>query len=169
MTDDRDHDQAPHDEPDRLLEELRRIASIVDPVPEQAIEAGQAAFAWRTFDAEFAALVHDSLAVAAPAGVRSDEEPPLLLTFESEHLLVEVKVIRVGAERELVGQLVAADAGPGRVAGVELVAEHANGPTTVESDQRGRFVAAGIAAGPVRLRCHPPQPAPEVVTDWVTL
>src|SRR4029453_16759407 len=98
MTDDRDHDQAPHDEPDRLLEELRRIASIVDPVPERAIEAGQAAFAWRTFDAEFAALVHDSLAVAAPAGVRSDEAPPLLLTFESEHLLVEVKVIRVGAE-----------------------------------------------------------------------
>jgi hypothetical protein len=169
VTDDRDHDQAPHDEPDRLLEELRRIASIVDPVPERAIEAGQAAFAWRTFDAEFAALVHDSLAVAAPAGVRSDEEPPLLLTFESEHLLVEVKVIRVGAERELVGQLVAADAGPGRVAGVELVAEHANGPTMLESDQRGRFVAAGIAAGPVRLRCRPPQPAPEVVTDWVTL
>src|SRR4029453_15501385 len=136
MTDDRDrdHDQAPHDEPDRLLEELRRIASIGDPVRERAIEAGQAAFAWRTFDAEFAALVHDSLAVAAPAGVRSDEEPPLLLTFESEHLLVEVKLIRVGAERELVGQLVAADAGPGRVAGVELVAEHANGPTTVESD-----------------------------------
>jgi hypothetical protein len=170
VTDDRDRDQAPPDEPDPLLEELRRIASIVDPVPERAIEAGQAAFAWRTFDAEFAALVHDSLAVAAPAGVRSDEEPPLLLTFESEHLLVEVKVIRVGAERELVGQLVAAaDAGPGRVAGVELVAEHANGPTTVESDQRGRFVAAGIAAGPVRLRCRPPQPAPEVVTDWVTL
>jgi hypothetical protein len=168
VTDDRDRDQAPPDEPDPLLEELRRIASIVDPVPERTIEAGQAAFAWRTFDAEFAALVHDSLA-AAPAGVRGDEAPPLLLTFESEDLLVEVKVTRTGAERTLVGQLTATDDGPGRVAGVEVVTEHANGPTVVESDQRGRFVAAGIAAGPVRLRCRPPRPAPEVVTDWVTL
>jgi len=170
MTDDRDRDQVPHDEPDPLLEELRRIASIVDPVPQRTIEAGQTAFAWRTFDAEFAALVHDSLAVAAPAGVRGGEEPPLLLTFESDDLLVEVKVTRAGAERTLVGQLSAADdEPPSRVAGVEVVAEHANGPTTVESDQRGRFVATGIAAGPVRLRCHPPRPAPEVVTDWVTL
>jgi hypothetical protein len=169
VTDDRDRDQAPPDEPDQLLEELRRIASIVDPVPERTIEAGQAAFGWRTFDAEFAALVHDSLAVAAPAGVRGGEEPPLLLTFESADLLVEVKVTRAGAERTLVGQLTAADDRPGGVVGVEVVTEHAGGPTVVESDQRGRFVAAGIAAGPVRLRCRPPRPAPEVVTDWVTL
>jgi hypothetical protein len=169
VTEDRDRDQAQHGETDPLLEELRRIASIVDPMPERTIEAGQAAFAWRTFDTEFAALVHDSLAVAAPAGVRGGEEPPLLLTFESEDLLVDVKVTRAGAERTLVGQLSAADDEPSRVAGVEVVAEHANGPTTVESDQRGRFVAAGIAAGPVRLRCRPSRPAPEVVTDWVTL
>jgi hypothetical protein len=168
VTDDRDRDQAPPGEPDPLLEELRRIASIVDPVPERTIAAGQAAFAWRTFDAEFAALVHDSLA-DAPAGVRGGEEPPLLLSFESEDLLVEVKVTRAGAERTLVGQLIAADDGAGPVAGVEVVAEHASGPTVVESDQRGRFVAAGIAAGPVRLRCRPPGPSPEVVTDWVTL
>src|SRR4030095_6670717 len=79
------------------------------------------------------------------------------------------KVTRAGAERTLVGQLTAADDRPGGVVGVEVVTEHAGGPTVVESDQRGRFVAAGIAAGPVRLRCRPPRPAPEVVTDWVTL
>jgi hypothetical protein len=169
VTDDREPRTAPPEEPDPLLEELRRIASIVEPVPRRAIEAGQAAFAWRTVDAELAALVHDSLADAAPAGVRGGEEPPALLTFESPHLLVEVKVVRAGADRELVGQLVSGETDPSPVAGVELVVEHAGGRTTAGSDRRGRFTAAGIAAGPVRLRCRPPGPAPEVVTDWVTL
>jgi hypothetical protein len=49
------------------------------------------------------------------------------------------------------------------------VVEHPGGRTTIASDGRGRFTAAGIAAGPVRLRLRPPGPAPEVVTDWVTL
>ena len=153
MTDDREPPTAPSQEPDPLLEELRWIASIVEPVPERAIEAGQAAFAWRTIDAELAALVHDSLADAAPAGVRGGEEPPALLTFESPHLLVEVKVVQAGAERELVGQLVSGETDPSPVAGVELVVEHAGGRTSAAASPRpgsppGRCACA--AARPVR-------------------
>jgi hypothetical protein len=54
-----------------LLEELRRIASFVEPVPPETVAAARAAFAWRTIDAELAALVHDSLVDTSAAGLRA--------------------------------------------------------------------------------------------------
>ena len=49
------------EESDPLLEELRRIASLVEPVQPETVAAARGAFALRTIDVELAALVHDSL------------------------------------------------------------------------------------------------------------
>jgi hypothetical protein len=92
---------------------------------------------------------------------------PLLLTFESDHLLIEVRVVREGAGRELVGQVSASGESSLRVVPATLIVEHPGGELSVQSDEHGRFIVGGVAAGPVRLRCRPPQPAPQVVTDWV--
>jgi hypothetical protein len=167
MTDDREPGSTPVEEPDPLLEELRRIASLVEPIPPGTVEAGRAAFAWRTIDAELAALVHDSLVDTSAAGLRGGEE--LLLSFESDHMLIEVRVVRGGADRELVGQVAASGEPSFRVVPAMLTVEHPGGDLSVQSDEYGRFTVGGVAPGPVRLRCRPPQPAPQVVTDWVTI
>jgi hypothetical protein len=77
-------------------------------------------FTWRTVDAELAALVDDSMMDAAAAGLRGSGEP-LLLTFESVHVVIEVTVTGGATDRELVGQVAAGDATPFPVVPARLV------------------------------------------------
>lgn len=168
MRDDQDPGSEPVEEPDPLLEELRSIAALVEPAPAHLVEAGQAVFAWRTVDAELAALVDESLVDLPAAGFRGSDEP-LLLTFESAHVVIEVRVTRGESDRELVGQVAAGDAASFPVLPAAVLVEHPGGQVSAETDDHGRFLVGGVAAGPVRLRCQPPRPAPEVVTDWVAL
>jgi hypothetical protein len=150
-------DDAPHED-EQLLTELRSALVDVDPVPDGVTAAARDAFGWRTLDAELAALSYDSLLDdKVLAGVRSDGDAARLLTFESPALTVEVEV---GSGR-IIGQLVPPQAG-------EVEVRHAGGSMTVAADAVGRFVANGVPAGPVSLRCRTTDAA-AVVTDWIVL
>jgi hypothetical protein len=146
-----------------LLEELRDAAHRFDPPPPAVLEAARASLTWRTIDAELAALEFDSAVDQAAAAVRSGEGPRLL-TFSAPGLNIEVEVSPLGPRRQLVGQLV-----PAQAARIDV--RHAGGVTTVQADQLGRFGVDAVSAGPVSLRCHlaTVPPSPPVVTEWIPL
>lgn len=141
---------------ERLLEELRQLSAVLDPVPPEALAAARSAIAWRTMDAELAELTADLSAGAAPAGVRGGVAPALL-SFEAGEFGIEVEVIGNQDERRLLGQVVPAGAG-------EVEVRHAGGRVVAAVDDLGRFSAAGVAAGPVSLRCRLGDRVVE--TDW---
>jgi len=150
-------------EDEGLLQELRAAVRRFDPPPDGVLEAARASLAWRTIDAELAALEFDSAVDLAATAVRSSEGPRLL-TFAAPGLNIEVEVSPIGPRRQLVGQLV-----PAQAARIDV--RHAGGVTTVRADQLGRFGADAISAGPVSLRCHlgDAPSSPPVVTEWIPL
>jgi hypothetical protein len=146
-----------------LREEPRAAPHRFDPPPPAVLEAARASLTWRTIDAELAALEFDSAVDQAAAAVRSGEGPRLL-TFSAPGLNIEVEVSPLGPRRQLVGQLV-----PAQAARIDV--RHAGGVTTVQADQLGRFGVDAVSAGPVSLRCHlaTVPPSPPVVTEWIPL
>ena len=143
--------------------ELRRIAGLVDPVPESVVAAARAAFLLRRLDAELsevAELTYDSwsddrelVGVRGPGGARQ-------LTFEGATIAVELEVA-AGRRHELVGQIVP----PQRA---EIMITDQRGTTVVEADDLGRFSALVPLEGPVRLSCQPQDAAP-TDTEWLVL
>lgn len=143
---------------DQLLAELRLALSGVDPVPTSVTAAAQAAYAWRTIDADLAALSYDSLLDDKElAGVRSGGDEPRMLTFDSDDSTVEIAVER----GRIIGQLV-----PPRSGEVEV--RQPGGSVTVQADEVGRFTCDGIGRGPVSLRCVTPGATP-IITEWIVL
>lgn len=145
-----------------IIGKLRGLAGQFDPEPREVAEAARASFTWRTIDAELAELAYDSLLDEAGLAVLRSAEGPRLLTFEAPGLTVDVEVTALGAERRLVGQLVPPQA-------AELEVRHRGGVVSVQADDRGRFSAGGIAAGPASLVCRLPGGAAPVETDWIAL
>jgi hypothetical protein len=140
-----------------LLTRLRLVVREHDPVPEAVFAAARAAWGWRTIDADLAALTFDSaMAERELAGVRGTAQPRLL-TFSAGHLTVEVEVHEQRQGRRLVGQVVPPAAG-------RLEVRHPGGQVDAAVDDLGRFVADGVPAGPVSLRCH--TAGGIVDTDW---
>lgn len=133
------------------LSEATRQAG--EPTPTMAA-AADAAFSWRTIDAELAALTYDSLAEEA-ALVRDASTSTRQLVFEGEALSVELEHTPDG----LVGQLVPPTAGTVTLLGP------AGELATAEADELGLFRLEGARRGPVRLRCT--TGSDEILTDWV--
>ncbi len=152
------------DEHDWLLQELRAVIAEADPVPPEVLRSGLDSFAWRTIDADLAALAYDSADDPAMAVVRASESPRLL-TFEAPGLTVEVEVTGVGGRRRLIGQLVPAQQA------LVTVRHHQGSTVEVEADELGRFRADDLPAGLSSLQCHlaGTEAGDSVVTDWVTL
>lgn len=150
-------------EDERLIESLRAIARRVDPVPEEVEDAARGAYTWRTVDAELAELAYDSLLDDDRlAGVRADDAPRTL-SFEGPTYSVEIEVAEEGSQRRLLGQLV-----PPVAARIEV--RHSGGLLRLGADEVGRFSAAGVAAGPVSLRCLVEGvDGPPLDTAWVTV
>jgi len=105
MTDDTLHSGDPDE---LLLTELRRVAALLDPMPDRLVQAGRESLTWRSVDAELAALLSDSAMederaalVRSTAGLRA-------VAFESSALTIELDVLVDGPRRTLVGQLVPA-------------------------------------------------------------
>jgi hypothetical protein len=134
-------------EDDILLDELRRVFSAIDPIPERVRIAARAAIEWRTIDAELAALVSDSIIDEPLLAVRG-VATPRMLTFEAPELTIELEAEPVDGELlRLVGQLVPPQ--PAQIAvyhGQDLIATRA--------DERGCFVADGVRPGPISVRCR---------------
>ena len=143
---------------DELLQELR-AALQEEPVAENVIRAAQAAFTWRTVDAELELLsLEASDALAAGALVRGDGPgEQRTFAFRGERLSVEIEIDGAG----IVGQLTPAQ--PGQVTLVT-----AEGPqATAQADEVGCFTFPPPAPGPVRLDCR--LGADHFVTEWVTV
>ncbi len=138
-----------------LLRQLAAMFDVVDPVPPEVLQAGHAAFTWRTIDAE---LAEDSL-LTGTGGVRGADTR--LLTFESPSVNVVVEVTELGDRRKLVGQVIPVLSG-------ELRIEHPDGGTTVSVDEQGLFNAESVPVGPARIVLSVPGGG-AVVTSWVTV
>jgi hypothetical protein len=144
------------DEDRRLLEDLRAaVRSVGAPTPGM-MAAAQAAYSWRTVDAELAALTHDSLTDTS-ALVRGGLAGPRTLVFESESMSVELEQTEDG----LVGQLVPPTDGEVTLQGPSGELGHAS------VDELGCFCFDRTPHGTVRLRCRTSSGV--LVTHWVRL
>ena len=141
-------------EDEDLLDELRAAVRGAGTPTAAMADAARAAFAWRTVDAELAALTSDSL-VDETAGVRGSSAGPRDLVFEGRGATVEV----ARDEDCLVGQLV--PAGPGQVSLLRPDGE----VERTDVDEFGRFRFERPVTGPTRLRCTTPSGVG--VTEWV--
>jgi hypothetical protein len=151
-------------EPDeKLLGELRRIASVVDPIPEALVHAGRESLTWLRVDAELAELLSDSIVDDERLALVRSSGAVRAVTFEAEGFTIELDILRDGADRTLVGLLV--PAGP-----AEIEVQTSTAPTTVEADRHGRFRAENLPAGRMRLRVtgHPASALP-TETSWITI
>jgi hypothetical protein len=143
---------------DELLQELRSALQ-EEPVAESVIRAAQAAFTWRTVDAELELLSLDtSDELTAGALVRGGGPAAQhSFAFHGERLIVEIEVDGAG----IVGQLT-----PPQPGQVTLVT--AEGPqATAQADEVGCFTFPPPAPGPLRLDCR--LGADHFVTEWVTI
>jgi len=143
----------------QLLEALRDALVAEDDMPRSFVEAGKAAFAWRTIDAELAALTYDSAWEAAEAApVRSAESATLrALTFASDGWTIELELTAEG----LLGQLDPPAAG-------EITARTDSGVlASARVDDLGFFVLKPLPKVPYRL-VYVADDGPTILTVWVT-
>ncbi len=143
---------------EELLTELRRALRDDEPVPPRVLEAAKAVYAWRTVDAELAALAYDSAVHEDLAAVRSESASVRTMTFESGRLVVEIGV----ADGNLVGQVV-----PAAAYGL-VVRRPGREPTPVSVDELGCFRIEPLPDGPFSLLIRTPDDV-VVATDWVSL
>lgn len=149
------------DDDEELLAALRNAlrGPPAQGVPPEFIEAGKAAYTWRTIDAELAELTYDSAQESlAAAGRRAEDAATRTLTFSSAHLTIELEA----TGDALLGQLVPVQTG---------LVEIQSGPekgTQTDVDTMGCFTIQPIPAGPFRLRCQSGAGA-VVLTEWLSL
>jgi hypothetical protein len=136
-----------------LLAELRDAVQAASEVPPGFIAAGKAAFAWRTVDADLAALTHDSMTLA---GTRTDAADIRSMTFVAPTLTIEVEIMPDG----LAGQLV-----PPQPGQIELQPRDGN-TRSVYADDVGWFVLSPPPRGMFRIRVTLADGS-SAVTPWV--
>lgn len=142
---------------DELLRELR-AALREPPVDERLIRAAQAAFTWRTVDADLEILrLETELAVGDTAMVRdAGQAAPRVFAFHGERLSVAIEIDGDG----IVGQLT--PPGPARVT---LVTP--DGPqVAADADEVGCFSLPAPPPGPMRLDCQ--RGSERFLTEWTS-
>jgi hypothetical protein len=146
-----------YDSDDELLDALRSAVNGPGEVPAEVLAAANGAFAWRTIDAELAALVEESWAGNdSLVGVRSTQGTDRTLVFRASETVLEIDVSADG----LVGQIDPARSGT-------VLLECPDGTTaTAKIDELGWFTVQPRSSGMVRLRCSP-DGAPTFVTEWM--
>lgn len=142
---------------DELMERLRRIAAVVDPVPERVLDDGRAALLTRGLDAELAELLLDSAAESAQ--VRGDGDEMRLLSFYVHDVSVEVQVEYEDGGVSVRG-LVDGATGP-------LELEFGAGRRSLSVDEEGAF-ATRLSRGAARFWLRT-RGGRVVRTSWVLL
>jgi hypothetical protein len=141
---------------DELLQELA-AALHEPPAGENVLRAAEAAFTWRTVDAELLELELDSAAATAAGALVRGSAGARMLTFRGEQLSVDIEIDEAG----IVGQLTPPE--PGQVTLVIANGED----VTAQADAVGCFAFPPPASGPMRLDCR--QGDEHFVTQWVTV
>ncbi len=144
---------------DRALQALRRIARDLDPQPPWVAHRAVDALSWRRPGATLATLSASSPDDGPAVDGTVPATRPHAAAFEGGGITIRVEI---AADRTLAGSLAPPDA-----ADVEV--RWPGGSTRVQADERGRFSAADVPAGPVTLRCHSVRGTGDVITDWITL
>ncbi|MFF0342625.1 hypothetical protein [Kribbella sp. NPDC004875] len=143
---------------EKLIEALRDALASAGEVPESFVEAGKAAFAWRTIDAELAALTYDSAWDSLDAlAIRSESAILRSLTFASDGWTVEVEL----TPDAVLGQLDPPESGTVTVRGA------GGGLPTAEIDDLGFFVLRPPPTVPYRLTCTTAS-GTTILTGWIT-
>lgn len=142
---------------DQLLVELRDALRTAEEVPAGFIAAGKAAFAWRTVDAELAALAEELRADEAFAGTRTERAGVRALSFHASDISIELEV----TSDALLGQLV-----PPRPGQVEVQSQDGTRETATV-DETGWFAIRPLPTAMFRL--HLRTATDNVITEWVTL
>jgi hypothetical protein len=160
MTDNPTNPAAPDDP---MLAELRRLAGVVDPVPEAVSAYARAALGWRRIDAELAELLVDSQ-LEASTTTRSVSESERTLTFKASDLGIDVELQPGDDQVLLLGQLA-----PAGVAEIDIQADDGSVVATAHSDELGRFRFSLTSGARVRLVVRREPPAAPVETSWIDL
>lgn len=144
---------------DVLLETLRDALTSASEVPPGLVAAGKAVYAWRTIDADLAALTYDSAWDSGEvAATRAAESAALRrLTFASEQVSIELEL----TPGELLGQL----SPPQR--GTVRLASGSDDLGTTAVDELGFFVVSPVPSRPFRITCHTASGA-TVMTGWIS-
>lgn len=143
---------------DELLEALRDALATSEEVPQAFVEAGKAAFVWRTIDAELAALTYDSdWDVREPVLVRSESATLRSLTFASDGWTIELELTPDG----VLGQLDPPDTG------TVTARDDAGELASAEVDELGFFALRPVPTVPYRLVCSV-DCGITILTGWVT-
>lgn len=144
------------DDDERLLAELGDAVRARAEVPDRFVAAGKAAFAWRTVDAELAALSYDSATSPAGAGTRAEAASLRAMTFVASTLTIELEI----TGDALLGQIV-----PPRPGEVSVQTRHGT-QAAVPVDEVGWFAVRPVPDRMFRLRLRTADGA-TVVTEWI--
>ncbi len=144
---------------DRLLAMLRDALRAAHTVPREFVEAGKAAYAWRTIDAELAALTYDSAGDAGllSAATRADPAALRALTFASAHLTIELEI----TPDAVLGQVTPAQTG---TVGVHVGAAEV---ASAVIDELGFFIISPVPTQSFRLLCHTAS-GDASLTGWIS-
>lgn len=151
MPDDRNADE-------ELLAELGAAVHAAAEVPEWFLDTARQAFEWRAFDAERAALTHDSAVEPELAGARAEPLSVRSLTFSGRELTIGLEV----DPDALHGQVA-----PPRAGTIEIRSRGGT-TTTVAVDEDGWFAIRPKPAGAFRLLFRGAD-GHVVLTEWTTL
>jgi hypothetical protein len=147
-------------EDDDLIAALQEALRARQAVPDEFVEAGKSAFAWRNIDAELARLTYDSVRdLELAVSVRTEEATIRALTFTSARLTIELEV----TSDAVLGQVV-----PGQTATIIVQPGAAGTQAEVRADEIGCFTIQPIPAGAFRLQCRT-DTGTEVLTGWFTI
>jgi hypothetical protein len=141
-----------------LLDRLRQMWEIGDPMPDGLVERITFAIGLDDIDAEFMRLTEE---VLVPAGARGAEHVRTI-TFGGESVTVMVTVTQEGRDNfRLDGWLAPA-------AALQIELRRADGSLTTVADDDGRFVFDEVPPGLAQLVLHPtPNSAVELRRDVV--
>ena len=144
---------------DQLLEILSDALTSANEVPASFLEAGKAAYIWRTIDAELAALTYDSAWESDEVAVTRAAESATLrtLTFASEAMTIELEL----TPDELLGQITP----PQR--GTVSLSAGSDDLGTAPVDELGFFIVRTVPRRPFRMICRTDSGA-TVMTGWVS-
>ncbi|KRB46944.1 MULTISPECIES: hypothetical protein [unclassified Terrabacter] len=137
-----DHDL--HVDDAELLARLRRIADTVDPVPEDVVELGRAAFELRHTDAILMTMAAEALS-GADLRAAGDQGSSRLHVFEHDGVSIEVEVTARGEFARAVG--IVDDSSGADLSGAHVSVETTSSSMTVDLEG-GRFTVERV---PLRL------------------
>jgi len=153
------HTSAPLPTDDALVDELRRVRALADPVPEAWLRAALASLGWQDIDAEPAALAYDSMSGRDPRLGGGSTGPQVVreLRYAAGAAGLSLEVDVNGDRLRVVGDISPA-------AAVEVVAVWPEGQVATTADDGGAFRLDDLPRRPV---CFVVAGESPVKTGWI--